>query len=178
MKRTVNWQWALVVVLALAPLGCKRAPKVRVQQTEEEAPRLASTVRVADPKRESQLVSGFYGVEGNSWRWTAKKFSVVLHAPLGAAQKGATLDLALTVPGVVIEKLKTISLAATVDGRPLAPETYTEPGRFTFKRDLPPGALTGDSVRVDFQLDKAMQPAGADLRELGIIVSSIGLDPK
>ena len=178
MKQKVIWQSALVAVLALTPLGCKRAPKIRVQQTEEEAPRMASTVRMADPKVASQLVSGFYGVEGNSWRWTAQKFSVALHAPLGAAQRGATLDLALTVPGVVIEKLKTISLAATVDGRPLAPETYTEPGRFTFKRDLPPGAMTGDSVRVDFQLDKSMPPAGADLRELGIIVSSIGLDPK
>src|SRR5579862_9417314 len=126
MKTTLFFQAALLLALALAAPGCKRAPKVRVQQTEEETPRMVSTVRVSDPKLESQLVSGFYGIEGNSWRWTAPQFSVVLHPPLGAAQKGATLDLALTVPGVVIESLKAISLGATVDGRPLAPETYTE----------------------------------------------------
>lgn len=178
MTRTLFCQSALVAALTLVAPGCKQAPKVRVQQTEEEGPRMASTVRVSDAKLESQLVTGFYGIEGNAWRWTAKKFSVVLHAPMGAAQKGATLDVALTVPGVVIEKLKTISLVATVDGRPLPPETYTEPGQFTFKRDLPPGAIASDSVRVDFQLDKSIPPTGADQRELGIIVSSIGLDPK
>jgi hypothetical protein len=178
MKRTSFWLWTLVALLALVPVACKRAPKVRIQQTEEEGQRLVSTVRVSDPKLESQLVSGFYGVEGNAWRWTAKNFSVVLHAPMGAAQKGADLTVALTVPGVVVEKLKTVSLAATANGQPLTPETYTEQGQFTYKRSLPASAFSSDSVRVDFQLDKAIPPSGADQRELGIIVSSIGLDPK
>jgi hypothetical protein len=38
--------------------------------------------------------------------------------------------------------------------------------------------FTGETVRVDFQLDKAMPPSGADRRELGIIVLSIGLESK
>ncbi|HWB83715.1 MAG TPA: hypothetical protein VG675_06220 [Bryobacteraceae bacterium] len=170
---------ALVVLLALFPLGCKRANSpVPVEQTQEEAPQLASTVHMSDPKMESQLLVGFYGIEQNSWRWTAKQFSVVLHPPFGSGQNGATLQLDLSVPDVVINKLHTVSLAASVSGNPLPPETYTRPGDYTYKRDVPANLLSGDTVRVDFQLDKAMPPAGQDMRELGIVVKSVGLEPK
>ena len=36
--------------------------------------------------------------------------------------------------------------------------------------------FTGETVRIDFQLDKAMPPNGADRRELGIIVLNVGLE--
>ena len=36
----------------------------------------------------------------------------------------------------------------------------------------------GESVRVDFVLDKAMPPSGPDIRELGVVVISIGLESK
>jgi len=171
-------QVALVLALAFAPLGCKRSGSVHVQQTEEEGPRLASVVHVSDPKLEPQLVSGFYGIEGKAWRWTARKFTVVLRVPSGAAQRGATLNLALTVPQVVIDKLKTVTLSAAADGHPLPPETYSTSGQFQYKRDLEPGTLPNQSVKLDFELDKAMPPANGDLRELGIIVASIGLEAK
>ena len=38
--------------------------------------------------------------------------------------------------------------------------------------------LAGESVRVDFELDKSMPPSGADLRDLGLVVLSAGLDSK
>jgi hypothetical protein len=176
-RRRAAGAW-LVLLLAFAPLGCKRANSIHVQQTEEAAPRLASVVHVSDPKVEAQLVSGFYGIEGNAWRWTARQFTVVLRAPSGAAERGATLELDLTVPPVVIDKLKTVSLSATADGHPLPPETYTTSGQFRYKRDIPPATLTNQSVRVEFQLDKAMPPSNGDMRELGIIVGSAGLEAK
>ncbi|MDR3703902.1 MAG: hypothetical protein P4L56_29905 [Candidatus Sulfopaludibacter sp.] len=169
---------AVLAALALVPVGCKQAKKVQVQQTVEESPRLASVIRMGDAKLETQLVSGFYGIEGNSWRWAARQFTVVLRPPFGASQRGGTLQLSLTVPPVIIEKLKTVSLAASVDGSPLPPETYTQPGPYTYKRDLPPNLLTADSVKVDFQLDKAMPPAGQDRRELGVVVNSVSLEAK
>ena len=173
-----NLQILLVFALAFAPLSCKRAKTVHVEQTEEEGPRLASVLHVSDPKIEPQLISGFYGIEGNAWRWTARQFSVVLRVPAGAAQRGAALDLALTVPQVTIDKLKTVTLSATADGHPLPPETYNQTGQFDYKRDLAPGTLPNSSVRLEFQLDKAMAPANGDLRELGIIVRSISLEAK
>lgn len=166
-----------LLVLALAPMGCKNK-KVKVQATEEEAPRMASAVSMGDPKAESQLVTGLYGVEAGAWRWTAKQFTVVLRTPNGSQAKGAKLLLKLTVPPVVIEKLKTVSLSATANGNSLPPETYTQPGDYVYTRDVPASALTGESVKVDFQLDKAIPPSGGDLRELGVIVLNASLESK
>jgi len=181
MKNAFLWKLstaALVSVLAFAPLGCKNKAPVRVQETEEEAPRMASTVHMGDPRVETQLINGFYGIEQNSWRWTARQFSLVLRPPFGATEKGATLQVRLSVPDPVIAKLKTVSLSASVNGHQLPPETYTQAGEYTYTRDVPAGSLSGDSVKVEFQLDKAMPPSGADMRELGVVVSSIGLEPK
>ncbi|HZT28752.1 MAG TPA: hypothetical protein VFA33_02625 [Bryobacteraceae bacterium] len=169
---------ASVAVLVLCGAACKRRDRVRLEQTDEQAPQLASVVHVADPRNASQLVSGFYDIEQNSWRWTAGKFAVLLRPPRTAARKGAVLELKFSVPEAVLSTLKTISLSATVNGAPLTPETYTQPGQFTYSRDLSPSLLAGDSVKVDFALDKTLPPRGADQRELGVIVSSVGLTPK
>ena len=168
---------ALLVTLALAPLGCKRKQAV-VQTAGNEAPRMASTIHMGDPKTGTQLISGFYGIEQNAWRWTGRRFSLALAPPLGAAQRGGTLQLRLTVPPVIIEKLKTITLSATIGGSALAPETYTQPGDYTYTREVAPALLGGEAVRVDFQLDKSMPPSGADLRDLGVVVLRAGLELK
>ena len=104
--------------------------------------------------------------------------ATVIRPPFGASQKGAKLTAKLTVPPVTIEKLKSISLSATAAGSALPPETYTTPGDYVYVREIPASLLTGDSLRVDFQLDKAIPPSGADIRELGIIVLNIGLESK
>jgi hypothetical protein len=84
----------------------------------------------------------------------------------------------LTVPPVVIEQEKNVTLSTSIAGAPLPPETYAKAGDYTFTRDVPASALAGDSVRLDFELDKAMPPSGADQRELGIVVLAIGLEAK
>ena len=168
---------ALGITLVLATTGCKNK-KVKVQATEEEAPRMASAVGMGDPKAETQLISGFYGVEAGAWRWTGKQFTLVLRPPAGSAQNGGKLQLKLTVPPVVIEKLKNVALSATANGSALAPESYTQPGEYVYTRDVPAAALTGESVKIDFQLDKAIPPSGGDLRELGLIVLNASLESK
>jgi hypothetical protein len=137
---------------------------------------MRSVLVMGDPKVEPQLIKGFHTIEAGAWRWTEKNFTVALRPPFGAAQKGAKLSVKLTVPPPTIEKLKTVSLSATVAGSALAPETYTTPGDYMYVRDVPASLLGGDSVRFDFQLDKAMPPSGGDIRELGIIVFNIGLE--
>jgi hypothetical protein len=171
---------ALVLGAALLSPGCKRDQKVQVQPTveEEDTPRLASAVPMNDAKLAPQLVSGFYPTENNAWRWTAKQFSVLLRPPTAAAQRGAVLSLEFSVPDPVIQKLHSVTLQASVEGTPLPPETYTKAGPYTFKRDIPASSITGESVRVDFTLDKAVPPAGADRRELGVVAASVALGPK
>ena len=167
---------ACAMLIALA--GCRSKQKVRVQATEEEAPSLASTVHTADPRVAAQLISGFYGIEDNAWRWTAGKFSVLLRPPRTAAQKGAILQLKLALPDPIIGPLKSVTLSATVNGTALPPETYTKSGEFTYARDVPPNLMSGEAVKVEFALDKALPPSAADQRELGLVVSVVGFEPK
>lgn len=167
-----------LLILALAATPACKGRRVRSRATQEGAPGMASVLNMNEPGVEPQLVSGFYGLESGAWRWTAKQFSVSLHPPFGAAQKGGKLSVKLTIPGVVIDQNKTVTLSGTAGNAPLAPETYTTPGDYFYVRDVPAGALSGEAVRFDFWLDKAMKPGGGDIRELGIIVSSIGLEAK
>ncbi len=168
---------AVVAALLLAAAACnhERVPK---QPTIEEAPRLASTVHMGDPTAATQLVSGFHDIEGGSWRWTQKQFAVTLRPPAQAARKGAVLELHLTVPQPSIDKLKSLTLTASVGGATLAPETYSKPGEYIYRREVDAKSISGDAVRIDFQLDKAIAPGASDLRELGIVVASAGLVAK
>jgi hypothetical protein len=167
--------WGLIAAAALALPACSSATKVPTKETVEEAPPVASVVNTGDPKTESQLLSGFYAIENNAWRWSAQKFAVALRPPPGAAERGATLQLEISVPQKAIDKLKTVTLRASIGGEGLSPETYDRAGQFTYRREVAANLLTGRKVRVDFQLDKAMPPDGADQRDLGVVVLSAGL---
>lgn len=167
---------ALAVLLVIA--GCKRKENVNVSD-DEGPPRIASVVHTGDPQSDTQLVAGFYPIEQNSWRWTAQRFSVVLRPPPGSAERGATLNMQLAVPDAVISKLKTISVLGNIGATQLSPETYTEQGPYTYTRDIPASLLNAEALRVDFKLDKSLPPGtGGDQRELGVIVSSVGLEAK
>ncbi len=121
----------IFAALALSTAACNRQHKVTIRETVEEtqaAGKIPAVVAMGDPKQERQLVSGFYGIEANAWRWTAKDFTVSLHPPTGSAAQGATLLFAFSIPQVVIDKLKSVKLSASINGTPLAPETYSHDG--------------------------------------------------
>jgi hypothetical protein len=146
--------------------------------TDEGPPRLASVIPMSAEKLGVQLVDGFYAPEGKSWRWTAGHFSVQLGTPPGANTNGAVLKLAVSIPQPLIDRVKTTTLTAEINGTRLSPETFTQPGTFTFVRDVPAKLLDDDSVRVNFTLDRFL-PAGAiDARELGLVVTSVGFQPR
>jgi hypothetical protein len=168
---------ALLAAALWAPVGCHRK-KATESATVEEAPRVASTVHTGDPKSAPQLLSGFYDIENGAWRWTGKQFTVELGVPFGAGQKGATLELDFSIPDVAIAKSKTLTLAASVDGNSLPPETYSKAGEYTYQRDVPAALLQSGSVKVTFTLDKTIQAGGGDLRDLGVVAASIGLKGK
>jgi hypothetical protein len=172
MKRALTA--ALLAAVVCAATGCNEKNKTG-PEAAGQGPHIATTVHLGDPKSARQLASGFYDIEGGGWRWTGKQFAVQLGVPLGAAQKGAVLELDLTVPPVVIEKGKSVTLAAAVDGTALPPETYSAPGQFTYRREVPAAQLGHDAVKVTFTLDKTIQASGGDVRELGIIATTVGL---
>ena len=167
-----------VLAMAISATSCSAKKETPVVQNEEESgPKLLSTVAMGDTKADSQLLSGFYTVE-NSWRWTAGKFSALLKTPLGAAQKGATLTFDFSVPDAVLQKLKTVTLTASINGMQLKSETYKASGKYTYTADVPASMLMADTVKIDFALDKSLPPSPSDKRELGVIATSVGVATK
>ena len=163
-------------MLLSTAVGCRSEAPVR--PAPDQAARLASTVYTGDPNSEPQLLAGFYRAEEYSWRWTAQRFSVVLRPPEMENEEAAKLVVWLGIPEGLIQKLHSISLSGNVGGFALKPETYTRPGNYTYTRMVAPNLLASEEVRIDFQLDKVMPPIGQDVRPLGIVVTSIGLEPQ
>jgi len=168
----------LICSVALFAAGCRRAAPDLTGYTLEEPPRLAVAIDLGDPAFASQLVSGWYPVEHNSWRWTARTFAVVLRPPPAAKKKGAILRFHFSFPDSAFARLKQLTLSASVRGTRLAPETYRRSGPAIYQRDIPATLLAGDSVRFDFSLDKALPAGDFDPRELGVIANQVGLETK
>jgi hypothetical protein len=71
-----------------------------------------------------------------------------------------------------------VTIHATVNGTALPSETYTKSGEYTYSHDVPPNVISGEAVKVEFAMDRALPPTGADQRELGLVVSVVGFEPK
>ena len=164
---------ALAIGSIIAAASCTRAPR-----PAPAGPDLLSVVQVDDPAASAQLVSGFYSLEGNPWRWTAGKFSAELKPPPGAGENGAKLELKLNIPDVVIKNLGSITLTASAGGARMTPQKFTEAGNYVYAVDVPAEFLRSDRVTIDFSTDKAIPPGKIEQRELAVIVTSVGLVAK
>src|SRR6266436_2662408 len=87
----------LLVPLLLVPVSCKRKMRKPDAKTFSEDGGMATFLSVADPRSEHQLITGFYGIEADSWRWTAKAFSLTLRTPRNP-QQGTALVLNFAIP--------------------------------------------------------------------------------
>ena len=163
----------LAAALLVGSSACKRQQKSQYQ-TSVTAQLPASTIAVGNPQFSSQLLRGFYPIE-QSWRWTQKTFAVRLVTPSGAAQRGAQLQLRFGIPDPVMQTLNSITLSAAVDGFQLAPQRFEKSGQYTYTRDVSADHLQANSVPVEFTLDHALPPGQLDKRELGIVVTEVGL---
>ncbi len=175
---TKRYLTLLLLLLCTVTAGCKgKHNRVTVQNEEPDAgQRVLSTLRMNDPNAAAQLLSGFYAVENNMWRWTAGKFSVKLRTP-PAAQSGATLAFSFTIPDVVVQKLRTIRITASINGMELKSEEFDTPGAHVFSADVPASLLTAESVKVDFAVNKTMRPDG-DQRDLAVIANSVAISSR
>ena len=158
----------LLILLA----GCSRKEDVALVEGEQGGGGLSS-LQVADPRAAAQLLEGWHEIEQGNWRWTERQFSVGLKAP--APGKPAMLELKFTLPDALMERLRSITLMAVVNGTSLPPATYNTAGDQVYSQKVPGAALGGELVRIDFQLDKALAAGEVDQRELGVIVTEVGL---
>jgi hypothetical protein len=161
-------------LLAVVFAGCPRnEPGVPVEEGDSGRPaQLLSNVNVADPQAEPQLLRGFHGLEQQAWRWTERKFSVMLQPP--PPGQPVVLNLNFTLPGVVADTVGPIAITARVNGQDIGTHSFAKPGENQqFEVPVPDGLLTAQPAEVEFELDKAMPPGERDPRELGIVVFSI-----
>jgi len=134
-------------------------------------------LNVNDPRAAQQLLNGFYPREREGC-WTGKTFRVRLAAPPNAARKGAVLILRFGIPGASIERLHTIAVSGAVNGVALTPGEYTQAGDFSYSRDVPQSAFHGGDTFAEFTLDKVTPASPPENRELGLFVTTIGLEAR
>jgi hypothetical protein len=150
--------------------ACKRRPDDAPPEMPVE---LLSSFDVNDPRATVQLTRGFYELEGNTWRWTAPEFSVVLAAPAGPT---LLLEFKFTLPDVVFNETGPVTISASAGGAALPPQTFSTAGEHLYTADFP--APSGPAVAIDFKTDKHVTPGGADTRDLALIAQSVGLSGK
>jgi hypothetical protein len=126
---------------------------------------------MSDLHTTKQLISGFYELEAGAWRWTGKEFKVQLKTP---SKDKATLVLQGTVQPDLLRNGAPLTINASIDGTPLAPQTLTKAGPFVYRVPVPASALGPEIVLADFTLDKTFRVAG-DERDLGLIATVISL---
>lgn len=174
----------MLLIVCIVAAGCRGKHSRTVVQEESAPPAAAvpqgpmTSVKMNDAAGAGQLLSGFYGIEGNAWRWTAGHFALLMKTPPAAAQKGAVLTFALAIPDVIAQKLGAVKLSAAAGGKELKSETYSKAGSYTFTADIPPDALAKETVTIEFAMNKSLAPSPQDGRELGLIASSASLDTK
>jgi hypothetical protein len=133
---------------------------------------------MGDPAIANQLISGFYAIEGegDKWRWASSDFLVAL-APPPDAQQGARLLLQLYFPETQLKKLGPITLTASIDGRPLSPETYVKAGTYDFVREIPACLLNTNLLPIKFSFDPYSPHSDTEGRDLGAVVLMAALQP-
>jgi len=158
---------ALALVIASAACSKELDPAAAIR---ESSPRASDTLRANAPGASVQLWSGFHQAEGDGWRWTERRFSVVLAAP-----EAGPVDLWLEayVPQSSIDRLGPLLLRGTLAGWALPPLQIGQGGELRGTWVVPRCALAR-IVRVDFVLDKAL-PAEEGGRELGLVLRAVGL---
>ncbi|MBC7927379.1 MAG: hypothetical protein H7039_17145 [Bryobacteraceae bacterium] len=163
---------ALVVVSA----GCSKREIIHPEPTEEGTISLTPVVNMAEGRSALQLVRGFHQVEQNAWRWTMGKFAITLRPPEGSRQRGAKLFVKFAALETTISRLGPITLTAVHGKQSLGFYTAKAAGQYTFQADVSSEALQEETATFDFVLDKFLPAGTLDGRELGVVVSSIGLE--
>ena len=160
-----GWQ-LLVVAIAGLCLACHRLPEPE------------SRLNLAEAAARSQLISGFYGVESGSSRWTAREFSFALKPPPNSARRGGRLRIQIYIPDSEIQTIGPMTLGANIDGYGLAPETFAVGGVYVYSADIPAARLDTNIVPVRCSFDRALSPTASDGRELGAVITEVSLESK
>lgn len=133
---------------------------------------LKSSVHVPARAVPYALGDGWHEIEPDGWRWTERKFGIVLMA-LNEAEYSVTLHFAIPATQSVADDLVLKAIAGTTE---LCSETYRSPGTHLYIRRIPKEPAAVDPLRIAFELSRVTQGAEGDKRELGVIVLSVEVE--
>jgi hypothetical protein len=124
--------------------------------------------RVHYPDLDVRLVDGWHHLE-ESFRWTAKRFSLEVVLPLEKAFTGFALSV--FIPEAVVAA-GPVSLACRIRDQLVGTAQYATGGCFEFVAELRPFALHEPVLKLDFTVETGFSAGHGidDPRELGICV--------
>ena len=99
----------------------------------------------------------------------------MLKPPVDAVAKGGKLWMRLFVPDLQIQKIGPMTLAASIDGYSLSSQEFTQGGMYVYTAQIPAELLDTNLVPVRCEFDRAAPPSDGDSRELGAVVTEVGL---
>jgi len=149
--------------LGLLPFDLGPAPLDHLQADILGLPEVrASYLRMSDPDAAPQLLSGFYPIENNAWRWIAGQGVVLLKA----SESATRFEMTFFIPDAAPARRITVAL----NDLTIADQAYPAPGRYVLSA---PVRATG-AARITVSVDQTFRPPG-DQRLLGVIVQELGL---
>ena len=115
--------------------------------------------RTRHPGLHLRLLEGWHATEHDSFRWTAKRFSMEVTLPERAHEFALRFTVTEAMCGAV-------RVSCAISGQPAGSITCESPATLEFRGRFPFEAITH---RLDFTVESKFQPPG-DTRELGICV--------
>jgi hypothetical protein len=118
------------------------------------------------PEAEQQIVSGLFQVEEGGWRWMAGRAVILLKRP----EQRSIVQVALHIP----EQSPARRISLSLDGVPVAEQTFPAPGTYTLSSG--PVTVASQEATLTITADKTFSVPG-DERRLSIILTAAGFRP-
>ena len=154
-------------------VGDTRRSRPDTLENDERACCLARNRRFTDPGLTVRFLKGWHELEEDAWRWTERCFSVEI--PVTEKGAPAVLELNFVYPDALKARPGSLRIKARIQDAPLPEVEYSDAGQQVYRAQVPARLLRKSAVRAEFELNQALPPDAKDLRERGIIVSSVAL---
>lgn len=168
LLRRTGWE-----ICNYVTVGDTRRSRPLTREHDERAFCLVRSRCLTDPGLSVTLLKGWHELEEGHWRWTERCFSVEIPVPEDRSR--ATLELRFVYPDHLEQRTETLRLKASIGNVSLGEVQYSSKGEHVYRATVPSRLLRSSTVIVKFELDRAIPPDSVDLRERGIVVSSVGL---
>lgn len=133
---------------------------------------LLKSTREGNPFRNLDLIAGWHAPEEGGWRWTERRFSI-----------GTGIDA--TPPSLVriqfflpaeLRRDWSLTIRCSANGHALPERKYDAAGEHEYEARIPEAALSGEYLRLEFELSQAIAAGEMEGRELGIAVQATILE--